>query len=331
MKYRLINKHYYYYGLDRKDSESLDKYMPDKIFDEIRDKINEQGKLGKFTMNYVCVLRDKFLFGKYLQSLGLPVPKITAICDSTAIQWFDPARIEPLESILNHEGLDCFLKPLLGEIGRDVFPVRVCEGKLYMGKEQADINRLKSVIKDRVILQERIIQHPDLQKLYAQSLNTLRIVTIQRDGAIEVLGTILRTGANGSYIDNWSSGGLALGTDAATGRVSGSGTYDLPFGKRADVHPTTGVKFDGFEIPYFKESVELAKEVHRYFYGIHSIGWDIAITQSGPLCIEGNENWGMPIMQVFDSGLISRYFESLQKTNHFVGGKTDAYWGAKGA
>lgn len=49
--------------------------------------------------------------------------------------------------------------------------------------------------------------------------------------------------------------------------------------------------FSGFEIPYFQDAVQLATQLHSYLYGVHSIGWDIAITKAEPIIIEGNDEW----------------------------------------
>ena len=32
-------------------------------------------------------------------------------------------------------------------------------------------------------------------------------------------------------------------------------------------------------------------QTFRYLYGMHSIGWDVAITENGPAIIEANEDW----------------------------------------
>jgi hypothetical protein len=57
----------------------------------------------------------------------------------------------------------------------------------------------------------------------------------------------------------------------------------------------------------------MALDLHEYFYGVHSIGWDFAITDTGPVCIEGNENWGLPMMQIFDPKIIKKYFATLDE------------------
>lgn len=41
------------------------------------------------------------------------------------------------------------------------------------------------------------------------------------------------------------------------------------------------VQFGGMAIPYWSEILDTAKRFHKFFYGIPSIGWDIAITPNG--------------------------------------------------
>ena len=76
-------------------------------------------------------------------------------------------------------------------------------------------------------------------------------------------------------------------------------------------HPDNGLVFEGFEIPFFKEAVEMAKDLHSKLYRIHSIGWDIAITPDGPVFIEGNSLWEISLIQTANGGLkkqIEKYF-----------------------
>ena len=65
------------------------------------------------------------------------------------------------------------------------------------------------------------------------------------------------------------------------------------------------------QIPFFKEAVEMAKELHSKLYRIHSVGWDIAITQEGPIFIEGNSRWEVSGTQAAVGGLkiIEKYFD----------------------
>ena len=75
-------------------------------------------------------------------------------------------------------------------------------------------------------------------------------------------------------------------------------------------HPDNSIVFEGFEIPFFKEAVEMSKDLHSKLYRVHSIGWDIAITQNGPVFIEGNSLWEVSGTQAAVGGLkhIEKYF-----------------------
>ena len=55
----------------------------------------------------------------------------------------------------------------------------------------------------------------------------------------------------------------------------------------------------------------MASKLHRYLYRCHSVGWDIAITESGPMFIEGNGWWEISLLQAVHGGLkqeIEKYF-----------------------
>ena len=52
-------------------------------------------------------------------------------------------------------------------------------------------------------------------------------------------------------------------------------------------HPDTGFRFAGFEVPYFPEVLAAAKNAAAHVPH-ELIGWDIAVTEAGPVIIEGN-------------------------------------------
>ena len=134
--------------------------------------------------------------------------------------------------------------------------------------------------------------------------NTLRIVTINKNGKCYVLSSLLRVGTSKTgNVDNWAAGGLAIGIDNATGYLKEYGFYKPVHGLKESVHPDTGVIFSDFKVPQYKEACELACKAHRAFYNIRAIGWDIAITENGPMFIEGNDNWEISLQQACDRPL----------------------------
>ena len=83
-----------------------------------------------------------------------------------------------------------------------------------------------------------------------------------------------------------------------------------------DTHPITGVRFEGFEIPFFNEAVDLCKRAAMVVPQVQYVGWDVAITPSGPVIIEGNSFTGydMPQNHKFHEdrcGLLKQFKEAF--------------------
>ncbi|HNX00779.1 MAG TPA: sugar-transfer associated ATP-grasp domain-containing protein, partial [Candidatus Cloacimonadota bacterium] len=75
-------------------------------------------------------------------------------------------------------------------------------------------------------------------------------------------------------------------------------------------HPDSHIPFEGYSIPYMKDAIELCTKAHRLLFFNFLVGWDVAITDEGPIIVEANEKPGMNIVQAMDGGLkakISQY------------------------
>lgn len=295
-----INHFYYYYGLDRKRPFDINKYLGKKEVTWYLGKTNLHKTIGDRTTSYICMSYDKFIFGRYLTQLGYPTPKVIGLCDNQFVTWLDSeehSRPQPLASILTREGLDVFVKEILGECGDGVYHVRVRNGRLEVSGRKLPIEEFSFLLNGKFILQERFIQHPEISRYYPHSVNTLRLVTAMgKDGPV-LLGSFMRMGVNGSICDNVSAGGLCISIDVDSGKLLKYGRYAPAFGRKTDVHPDTGLRFEGFEIPFFKQTREMALSLHEFFYGLHSIAWDIGIAETGPSFIEANSMWAFVYMQ----------------------------------
>ena len=60
----------------------------------------------------------------------------------------------------------------------------------------------------------------------------------------------------------------------------------------------TGIKFDGFEIPYWDEIKKMVLEAALVNDKVNIVGWDVAISKDGPVIIEGNRGPGFDLVQV---------------------------------
>jgi hypothetical protein len=305
-----VNTFYYSYGFDL-SSVDQSAYIPYNEFKALRNEWNASRQIGTHATSYLALLRDKYMFYLFLSSLGFPTPKVLGLCIGGSIQWLDTHTTEGLDSLMKRPGLKVFCKTILGESAEGAFPLRVEEGRLLLDGSPVALSELARHLKGGFIIQEFIEQNPRTAELYPPCINTLRINTIRRGTDITLFSTCMKMGANGSTRDNWASGGLLGVVDRETGRLTKYFKYKPGRGGVAVKHPQSGVVFEGYEIPYFKEAVQMVVELHSFLYGIHSIGWDVAITKDGPLIIEGNDNWVIGAHQGVEGGLKARFLDTL--------------------
>lgn len=146
------------------------------------------------------------------------------------------------------------------------------------------------------LLEDYVIQHKDISKIYPLSVNTLRIVTVLTAGEAHVIYAFIRIGNGGRYVDNINSGGMAAPIDVEKGIIQ----YPA-FDKDSnyyETHPYTGTKLVGSVIPFWKESVALCLEAAKRLPTLGYLGWDVAVTETGPILIEANQFPGHDILQL---------------------------------
>lgn len=141
------------------------------------------------------------------------------------------------------------------------------------------------------MIESFVQQADDLQKLSPTGLNTVRIFTqLTPNNEVVILGSRLRISVN-SNVDNMASGNLAAVIDDSNGVVISNGVYSDITKENCSIHPITGVKILGFQVPFWNETISMVKEAALINISNRSIGWDVAVTNNGPELIEGNHNW----------------------------------------
>jgi hypothetical protein len=303
-KYNEVNHYYYVYGLDRKGADASE-LLPYRTFRIIRNRTNLHP--NKDGYNYACLLRDKFVFGQFLTSLQFPTPKNIALFNQGEITWLETMKAAPLASLAENKNYDGFCKQLAGTMGKGAFALRLSEGRFYIEDKEITLEQLRERLNGQYLLQERVIQHSKMATLHPSSVNTMRVMTFNNNGIVSVFSAALRIGTQGSSIDNWSSGGILIRINLQTGQLQGQGFYKPGYGGCVKQHPNSGIVLDGFEIPFFQESLDMLCKLHQYFYGVHSIGWDVAITPEGPVLVEGNDDWDGAVPMALEKNFKTRF------------------------
>ena len=214
---------------------------------------------------------------------------------------------EFLEFLNNHEVF--MSKPYDGLDGADV-------KKEYTKDIQDKKEYFNNAIKNRIFLEELVKQHPEMNKLCDKSVNTMRIMTFNDHGKSRIIWMGLRVGNGINAIDNFHAKGMAVNIDINTGKLVGNAIdKDL---NEYEEHPFTHVKFDGFQIPCFEDSKNMVLKASLESDKILVVGWDVAISEDGPVIIEGNRRPGFDIVQVLSGGkmdMVEDVIGCLEKTS----------------
>lgn len=147
-------------------------------------------------------------------------------------------------------------------------------------------------------IEENIVQHPAMSKLYSNAVNSMRIITVLDARKVpHCVYIVQKMGLGGSVIDNNC---LFTPVDIETGKIkfpahSGDTTKGIIY----EEHPDTHVKLQGYQLPFVKEAVEMCLKAATVVPEIRYVGWDVAITPNGPAIIEGNtycahDFWQLP-------------------------------------
>lgn len=203
-----------------------------------------------------------------------------------------------------------FAKPVDGICGRGAFVITVNENDCIIDGEKYTKEQGTNVLNEKFrkleyIVQPFIVQHKVISNIYSKSINTMRLLTAidKKTKKACAVSAVLRIGAKGNVVDNFDKGGVSVGINLSTGKLAKFGLFKYGRGTKAEKHPDTNVVFENIEIPYFKEALNQALELHEAMSEIPLIGWDVAFTESGPSFIEGNDNMDIALCQQADGGL----------------------------
>lgn len=176
------------------------------------------------------------------------------------------------------------LKPDRGIMGRGIEKIHtknIVDRKSFFEKCQ----------NEKLLLEELIRQHEVLESISPGCVNSVRINAARnKKGELYLIGACLKCGGAGAVADNFHSGGIAYPVDLTTGTIVGPGRNNTEI-KDYEMHPGSQVLMKGLILPHWEEVKMCVSEAMKRMPEIGYVGWDIAITQSGPELIEGNCNW----------------------------------------
>lgn len=253
-------------------------------FEEIPDSIKETYITEKVNQNYLRKCNDREYY-KYLDNKILFLDTYKNFIKRDYLD-LNSASFEEFKDFVSKHS-EFMAKPVNGFCGYGIELINAKDKNI-----ESLYNELKE--KKQFLLEERINQNKDISRIYSNSINTLRIVTLNKNNYVQVLFRCLRIGNKGKVVDNFNNSGLLAVVDQ-------DGIIRKPaLDKDNNVyntHPMTNEKIVGFKIPQFKEVINLCKELAKVTPQVGLTGWDIAITENGVDVVEGNQLPGYDVYQ----------------------------------
>lgn len=294
--------HYYRYGFFRKDCKLSIEQMKDYVPNFFAYYLY----FPRIYKGYMQLGRDKSLTHTYLAGLGIPHPKVILKFSGGIFYSPDNLPVDQQEAIKMFNQCAAkriFVKPDSGLGGYGIFVFTKTENGFFTKtgqefNEQFVQNEMKSI---SFVIQEGLIQHPEMDKIYKGSVNTFRLVTSVTEGKADLLFALFRMGQKGSEIDNASQGGLYCKIDHETGRLS-EYAYSNDRQKYYN-HADSGVVFSETVIPAWEELKNFTLKIALQLKEISVVGWDIAMSENGPVVVEINEGPGVEIVQDLYGGI----------------------------
>lgn len=243
---------------------------------------------------YDSLTINKLFFSLFCEQYGFPIAELGGFNYNQSFylnrQVYFVDSVERLrqyfEALFATTGWDSvFIKPMEGESGKG------CMVVLKTNLLELDGVLFEILISHSYIHQEVIVQHPSVNEIHSSSVNTLRIDTFKDGlGQVHIAGGYMRIGVGTEVVDNVSVGGFFVGVNLSNGTLHAAGQRIMEHGgTELDAHPDSGFVFKGFQIPFFDDVIILLK-VAGLFFPDRYLGWDIAISDKGPVIIEVNVN-----------------------------------------
>lgn len=271
--YRWDFDEYFIFHFEDYNDAKRRSFVPEFDKNVFADLVNDKKQADVFL--------DKWTTYEYFKDFfGRDVYNIRSMADIEADAFAEFAKKHP----------SFIMKPVFGTRGAGI-------EILHTGS----VKEAKKILSDlfnsgvtAMMLEELIVQDDTLAALHKESANTLRVATIRFDDRVEVVFSYLRMGKGKSVIDNASAGGVFGVVNIETGKIYAACDR---LGSTFEKHPDSGVNLIGFEIPRWEEVKELVTKAAQVLPQVRYVGWDVAVTKTGCVLIEGNDKgrWSFQI------------------------------------
>ncbi len=303
---------YYKLGLFRADIAATagQHYLGNRA----SQRMNEA--LGPARTAQRALLSNKMLTGHVLTGAGFRVPRnlayYCAAGSAPGVRGLTDAA--GLADYLRTVDLPVFGKPVdesLG-IGATSFVSRSDSGAIRFGdgREYAPETIATEIVQHfprGYLFQELVRQPTSIRALAGPAVGTLRVVSIWGSDGPRGLYGVMRLPAKGAMMDAHTQSDHAIcHVDLTTGRVIRTQNMDQMCIVATTEAPATGASVIGVTLPDVPQAVAMCESAHRLFPTHGVLGYDVMLTEDGPIFGEVNTNPShMMYQRAADRGVMS--------------------------
>ena len=271
------------------------KYIPSDIYNPVFE----------YTLNdrrFSLYLQHKSMLRNFVKKEN----RIEAIVDLIDGVFYDDnlniVSLSDAEEAIKTEQYPVIVKPSIGSGGG-----RAVE---YFDKG-VDVNLADYVGVGDFSFQKFFREGEDLKRFNPDTVNTIRMITLNLNGRCSVLSSFLRIGKGGMRIDNLSSGGMLVGINK-DGYLA---DYALDKNLNKFTQSPSGISFKGVRLSSYQTIVDYALQNHPHIPLAKLIAWDFTIDENGnPIVIEINLDSGeIQFHQIYNGPLFGDRLEEVVK------------------
>lgn len=266
--------------------------------------VNEQRFYLDFLnpIKYYSVARNKYFTHKLLEKAGVRKTKLYCYYQPEGLYIGNTENANDLAGVLRilkqKEVQSCVIKTTESSHGDNVWVIKsisYSDEDAFMTRFDGFEMKLSSVLcRESLIFESVVQQTKQLSSFNSSSVNTLRFMTtLYPDGSARVIAVFMKIGRLGKCVDNAGAGG---NIDACVDLETGEIKYAIQFDgwrrvKDIEKHPDSGIQLNGTIINHWNEIKSEVIRFQQAFPFCKAAGWDIALTEEGPVVVEVNDFW----------------------------------------
>ena len=290
----LTHEEYYEFELEKRSEEFRRNFLGLNEQHFYLDLLNP--------LKYMSLARNKYVAHKMLENVGIRTSELYCYYQPEgrySVATDCAGNIAGVLCILKAKRVQsCVIKTTESSHGDNVWVIKSIDYQdddalltRFDGQELS----LSSVLGDEALIFESVVRQTDQFAAFnATSVNTVRFMTaLYPDGSAKIIATFIKIGREGRCVDNAGGGGnVDVCVDVETGEIR----YAIQFDgwhhvQDIDCHPDNGNPLNGVIIENWDAVKAEVIRFQQAFPYCKVAGWDIAITDEGPMVIEINDFW----------------------------------------